>query len=80
VRTSRDTGQDRRHVVARDLVDVLGELAQQRERLADATARAEHGHLGRLEPQAHARGSRERAKSGRHVHGSVFGDEVGVDE
>eukprot|EP00962_Isochrysis_galbana_P037424 scaffold13082_cov80-Isochrysis_galbana.AAC.1 len=35
------------HVVASDLVDMVGELAQQRERLANAARRAQHRHLDR---------------------------------
>ena len=71
VRTSRDTRQDWCHVVARHFVDVLGELAQQRERLTDATTCAEHGYLGRLELQAHARRSRASERARQHESGDL---------
>ena len=45
VQVCRDTGDDRRHVVAGELSDQRVELEQQRERLSDAARSAEHCNL-----------------------------------
>ena len=51
----RDAGQHRSHIVARNLIYVWRELAEQRERLADAAGSAEHGNLHAARLRRHER-------------------------